>query len=147
DDPWIRKALQLAFPRDDVSTITYDGHVEKAKGLIPDGMLGQDWPVDWPAYDVDAAKAAIEKSSYKSADKVPPIEIYVSGYTGAESLRDSIRASIGLNIEVIDVEWNDFMSGMSAKSYPGYEIYWGADYPDPESLLETLFGTGKPDNY
>jgi oligopeptide transport system substrate-binding protein len=147
DDPWIRKALQLAFPRDDVADISYDGHVEKANGLIPDGMLGQDWPVAWPAVDVDAAKAAIAKSSYGSADKVPPIQLYISGYTGAESLRDSIRASIGLNLEVIDVEWNDFMAGMSSKSFPGYELYWGADYPDPESLLETLFGTGRPDNY
>ena len=147
NDPYIRKALQLAFPRGDVASISYDNHLNPAEGLIPKGMLGQDWPVEWPAYDLDAAKAAIAKSSYGSADKVPPIQIYIAGYTGAESLRDSLRESLGLDIEVIDVQWSDFMTGLSAQSYPAHELYWGADYPDPESLLATLFVTGRPDNY
>jgi ABC-type transport system substrate-binding protein len=147
DDPMIRKALQLGFPRDDVAEITYDGHLSPAEGLIPNGMLGRDWPVNWPKYDLDAAEAAIAQSSYGRAEDVPPIQVYVSGYAGAESLRDSVRETLGLRIEVIDVEWSDFMVGMTSRSYAGYELYWGADYPDPESLLATLFGTGRPDNY
>lgn len=147
DDPAIRRALQLAFPRDKVANVTYDGHVEVAHGLIPTGMLGRDWPVEWPAYDIDAAKAEIAKSRYGSPDKVPPIQIYVSGFSGAESLRDSIKHSIGLTIEVINVDWPQFLNGLSNQLYPAYELYWGADYPDPESMLWSLFGTGRPDNY
>lgn len=147
NDPKIRKAIQLGFPRQDVADITFDGHLAPAQGLIPKGMLGRDWPVAWPDYDVEAARAAIAESSYGRAENVPPIRIYVSGYTGAESLRDSLEATLGLNVEVIDVDWSGFMAGLTSQAYAGYELYWGADYPDPESLLSTLFGTGRPDNY
>lgn len=147
DDPLIRKALQLAFPRDKVAAVSYDGYLEPAEGMIPDGMLGQEWPVDWPAFDIDAAKTAIAESTYGSPENVPPIQIYVSGYAGAEALRDSLEVSLGLTIEVIDVDWPDFINGLSNYDYPAHELYWGADYPDPESLLWTLFGSDRPDNY
>jgi len=147
NDPDIRRALQLAFPRDKVATVSYDGHVETAQGLIPTGMLGREWNVDWPEYDLVAAKAAIAASSYGSAENVPPIQIYISGYSGAESLRDSIEDQLGLRIEVINLEWPEFITGLANHSFPAHELYWGADYPDPESLLWTLFGTGLPDNY
>jgi oligopeptide transport system substrate-binding protein len=147
NDPEIRKALQLGFPRDKIAGVTYDGHLGRAEGLIPTGMLNRDWPVTWPAYDLEAAKAAIARSSYGSAENVPPIQIYISSYSGAESLRDSLSQSLGLRIEVIDVDWADFVSGLANQSYPAHELYWGADYPDPESLLSSLFGSGRPDNY
>ncbi len=147
DDPQIRKALQLGFPRDKIASVSFDGHLEAAAGLIPTGMLGQTWPVMWPEYDLDAAKTAIAQSSYGSADKVPPIQIYIAGYFGAESLRDFVRDSLGLTIEVINVDWPEFVNGLANQIYPAHELYWGADYPDPESLLGSLFGTGNPDNY
>jgi peptide/nickel transport system substrate-binding protein/oligopeptide transport system substrate-binding protein len=147
DDPLIRKALQLGFPRDKIADVTYDGQLETAEGMIPTGMLGRDWPVEWPAFDIEAAKAAIAQSTYGSPENVPPIQIYVSGYAGAEALRDSLESSLGLTVEVIDVDWADFINGLANHNYPAYELYWGADYPDPESLLWTLFGSGRPDNY
>ncbi len=147
NDQEIRRALQLAFPRDKVATVAYDGHVETAEGLIPTGMLGREWKVDWPEHDIEAAKAAIAASSYGSAENVPPIQIYISGYSGAESLRDSLEETLGLQIEVINLEWPEFITGLANHSFPAHELYWGADYPDPESLLWTLFGTGLPDNY
>ena len=45
------------------------------------------------------------------------------------------------------MEWPDFIAGLSAKALPGFELYWTADFPDPESILTVLFGTGRPDNY
>jgi oligopeptide transport system substrate-binding protein len=48
---------------------------------------------------------------------------------------------------VIDVEWSAFMNGLAAQTYAAHELYWGADYPDPESMLLSLFGSGRPDNY
>jgi cationic peptide transport system substrate-binding protein len=75
------------------------------------------------------------------------MRIYVSGYFGAEALRDTVGESLGLTIEVIDVEWTEFVSGLSNHEYDAFELYWGADYPDPESILLSLFGAGQPDNY
>lgn len=147
DDPEIRLALQLGFPRENVAEVTFDSHLIAARGLIPEGMLGQSWPVDWPAYDPEGARAAVARSSYGNASDVPPIQIYIAGYVGAESLRDSVRDTLGLQIEVVQVEWPEFLKGLVNRSFPAHELYWGADYPDPESLLWSLFGTGRPDNY
>jgi oligopeptide transport system substrate-binding protein len=147
DDPAIRRALQLGFPRAKVADVTYEGYVTPATGLIPKGMLGIDWPAQTLPYDLEAAKQAIAESRYGSADKVPPIRIYVSGYASAESLRDVVERDLGLKIEVVDVEWSEFTTELARRSYPAYEIYWGADYPDPESLLLILFGSGRADNY
>lgn len=147
DDVHIRRAIQLAFPREKIARVTLDGRVEVASGVVPSGMLGENWPSELLNVDVDAAKAEIVASRYGTADRVPPIRVYVSGAGGAASLRDSVAQSVGLRVDVIDVEWPAFVSGLSARSYPAYELYWGADYPDPESILETLFGSGRADNY
>jgi peptide/nickel transport system substrate-binding protein/oligopeptide transport system substrate-binding protein len=147
DDPAIRRAIQLGFPRTKIASVSYDGYVTPAAGLIPKGMLGRDWPAQLPGYDLDAARQAIAASSYGSADKVPPIRIYTSGYAGASALRDTVERDLGLKVEVINVDWSEFIIGLSRQSYPAYELYWGADYPDPEALLLILFGSGRADNY
>ena len=44
NDPEIRRAVQLAFPRWKVAEILLGGRQETANGLIPPGTLGRDWP-------------------------------------------------------------------------------------------------------
>ena len=147
NDPEIRKAVALAFPSAKVAEITLNGHATAASGVIPNGMLGQNWPAKVAPDDLAAAKAAIAASRYGSADRVPPIEIYLSGGGTAEALRDSLAETVGLKVDVISMEWPDFVAGLSAKTLPGFELYWTADFPDPESILAVLFGGGRPDNY
>lgn len=147
DDPMIRRAVQLGFPREKVALVTYDGYVEPAAGLVPHGMLGEDWPVDGLPYDLNAAREAVAQSRYGSAENVPPIRIYLASGSGAESLRDVLSSDLGLTVEVIAIDWAEFMDGLSQRQYSAYELYWGADFPDPETFLWTLFGTGRADNY
>jgi oligopeptide transport system substrate-binding protein len=148
NDPQIRRALILGYPRQKVATVTFDNTVGEAKGLLPDGLLGREsWDVEGLDYDLEAARAAIATSSYGSPENVPPITIYATSVSRAESLRDVLRKDLGLKIEVIFVDWPEFNSGLAKKLYPAYLLYWGVDYPDPESLLLTLFGTGQADNY
>jgi ABC-type oligopeptide transport system substrate-binding subunit len=52
-----------------------------------------------------------------------------------------------LQVDVITVEWQSYLAGLANREYPAYLLYWGADYPDPESMLLTLFGEGLADNY
>ncbi|MDQ3043623.1 MAG: peptide ABC transporter substrate-binding protein, partial [Chloroflexota bacterium] len=147
DDPNIRRALWLGFPRAKVADVTYGGHVRRAEGLIPTGMLGRSWPVDTPIFDPVAAQEAISASRYGTADRVPPIRIYTAGGGPSESMRDAVRASIGLEIEIVSVNFPEFIDGLALRRYSGYEINWFADYPDPESLLWMLFGSESADNY
>lgn len=149
DDPNIRKALILGFPREKIASVSFDGHVAPALGFVPNGMLGQvTWPVTGWDYDLESARQAIRESSYGSAENVPPISIYANGPPDSLiAFKDVIERDLGLRVDLINVEWSEFVATLPKQTYPAYGIYWGADFPDPESLLFTLFGTGEPDNY
>jgi len=147
DDLEIRRAIQLAFPRWKVADILLSGRQEVANGIIPPGTLGRDWPDVAPAADLDAARAAIARSSYGSAENVPPIRIYGASPFGAETLRDVLEDDLGLRIEVMDVKWPQYNAGLARKAFPAFELTWVADFPDPETFLWNLFATGSPDNY
>ena len=147
DDPQIRRAVQLAFPRWKVAEILLGGRQEPANGMIPPGTLGRDWPHAAPAEDLEAARKAIAESSYGSAENVPPITIYGASPFGSEALRDVLQRELGLTVEVLDVHWPQFNQGLSKKMFPAYELTWVADFPDPETFLWNLFASSSPDNY
>jgi peptide/nickel transport system substrate-binding protein/oligopeptide transport system substrate-binding protein len=147
DDPEIRRAVLLAFPRWKVADILLSGRQETAHGLIPPGTLGRDWPDVAPEQDIEEARAAIERSSYGSVENVPPIRIYGASPFGSEAMREVLEDELGLTVEVLDVNWPQFNQGLTRKSFPAYELTWVADFPDPETFLWNLFATGSPDNY
>lgn len=147
DDPHVRRAIQLAFPRHKIADVTFDGLLLRADGLVPPGMLGRDWPVAAAPYDLEAARAELALSRYASPEDVPPIQIYTAGGVGSEALRSVLETDLGLQVDVIQVEWPEFNAGISDREYPGFELLWGADYPDPETFLRSLFHSESPDNY
>jgi len=147
DDVHVRKALQLVFPIEVVAEATYNGAVTAATGIVPPGMLGQQWPNLYPSSDIDAAREQLRLSRYGGADQVPPIAIYAADIAAVESIRDVADWELGLAIEAIRVPWLDFLDGLAERRFPAYSLYWGADYPDPESMIEMLFGSSSPDNY
>jgi peptide/nickel transport system substrate-binding protein/oligopeptide transport system substrate-binding protein len=141
DDPEIRRAVQLAFPRWKVAEILLRGRQETANGLIPPGTLDRDWPPLAPAQDLEGARTAIANSSYGSPENVPPIMIYGAGPYGSQTLRDVLQEELGLTVEVLDVHWPQFNQGLSKKMFPAYELTWVADFPDPETFLWNLFAS------
>ena len=147
DDPEIRRAVELAFPRWKVADILLNGQQTAAHGMIPPGTLARDWPASAPEPDLEAAREAIARSSYGSADRVPPIRIYGATPFASEALRDVLEEELGLQIEVMDVHWPQFNAGLASRSFPAFELTWVADFPDPETFLWNLFATGSPDNY
>lgn len=147
DDPYVRAALQLIFPRDDFANIAFNGWVNTANGMIPTQMLNRAWTDQLPPWSVDAAKAALAKSRYGSAENVPPIRIYAAGAFASVVLQEMAQNELGLTIEVLDVQWEDMLNRLNAGDIPAYELYWAADYPDPAGIVGALFGTDMPDNY
>jgi len=147
DDPIVRKAIAMAFPRDKIADVMFGGHVEVAEGIVPDGMLGVDWPVQSIAYDPEGAKALFATSAYADEAELPPIQIYSTGNGAVAALRDEIEAHLPLTVDAIVVQSNEFFDGLALRQYPAYALYWGADYPDPATFLQSLFASGSSDNY
>lgn len=146
DDPAVRRALALAFPRAQLAEAGFAGHVLPADGLLPPGLLGREWPTSLPAYDPEAAKAVLAESRY-GGEEIPPIQIYGLGAFGAEALRDTAGETLGIEIDVVEIEWADFYLRLARRELPAHELLWVADYPDPESFLWSLFASESPDNF
>jgi ABC-type transport system substrate-binding protein len=147
DDPAVRRAVALAFPRDQLATVSFQDRKESAEGLLPPGLMGRDWPVAGAEYDLAAARAALAESRYGDPAEMPPIQIFGVGPFGAETLRDSVGETLGLQFEVIDADWPTFSEDLTRQMLPAYELLWIADYPDPETFLWSLFASDSPDNY
>ncbi len=147
DDPAIRRAIALAFPREQLAGVSFQGRKLPASGILPPGLMGRDWPIDGPGYDLDAARAALAESRYESVEDIPPIQVFGVGPFGAETLRDTVGESLGLRFEVIDSDWPTFAADLTRQTLPAYELLWIADFPDPETFLWSLFDSESPDNY
>lgn len=147
DDVHVRRALQHIFPAAQFSEAAFDGRVLPAEGIISPGMLGQEWAVEQPAIDADAAREQITQSRYGDGSLVPPVRIHAADIAPVEALRDIALAELGLRIEAVQVGWFDFINGLASRRWDAYSLYWGADYPDPEAFLWVLFGSDSPENY
>lgn len=147
DDPEIRRAVMLAFPRWKVADILLGGRQDVANGIIPPGTLNREWTPSVPAENLEEARAAIARSSYGSAENVPPIRIYGASPFGSEALRDVLKRDLGLEVEVLDVHWPQYNAGLARHQFPAFELTWVGDFPDPETFLWNLFDSSSPDNY
>jgi ABC-type transport system substrate-binding protein len=147
DDPMLRRALRLAFPTRTYAAVSEGGMVDAATGVVPRGMLGETWATDWVEPDLDGARAALAASRYGAAEKVPTLPITCADPEPVEALRGVLADALGLRVEVVEVNFPDFLAGLAARVFPAYSLYWGADYPDPESILWMLFGSDSADNY
>lgn len=147
DDLYVRRAIRLAFPVSRVAEAMFNGAVREAHGLIPDGMLGATWDQPEVPVDIAAAREAIKASRYGSVARVPAITVHAADVAPLEALRETLWETLGLTVEVVAVDWPRFLAGLAARRFPAYSLYWGVDYPDPENLLWTLFGSDSPENH
>lgn len=147
DDVHIRRALQYVFPAARFAAASFDGRVHIPEGLIPPGMLAREWQAEMPPVDSDAARREIALSRYKEASAVPAIRVHAADIAPVEALRDVARDELGLAVEAVQVNWFDFLEGLSRRSWHAYSLFWGVDYPDPEALLAVLFGSDSTENY
>ena len=110
-------------------------------------MPGGPWNGRVLPYDLAAARAALASSRYGGAANLPRATIYGSNSSLAVSMRKVYERDLGVALEVIDVDWAEYLEGLSARAYPAFEITWIADYPDPENFLGVLFGANSGENH
>jgi oligopeptide transport system substrate-binding protein len=147
DDPAVRRAFAQAINRERIATVSLEGRVALAQGIVPPTMPGGPWAGQVLPYDLAAARATLAASRYGGADKLPRPTIYSSGSTIGVSMRKVYERDLGVSLEVIDLDWPEYLEGLSARAYPAFEITWIADYPDPENFLPVLFGNGSGENH
>jgi peptide/nickel transport system substrate-binding protein/oligopeptide transport system substrate-binding protein len=147
DDPAVRRAFAQALNRERLVTVSQGGKVVLAEGIVPPTMPGGPWAGGALPYDLAAARASLGNTRYGGAANLPRATIYAAGGGIPVTMRQVYERDLGVALEVIGVDWPEYLAGLSAQAYPAFELSWIADYPDPENFLAVLFGSGSAENH
>ncbi|HEX8220207.1 MAG TPA: peptide ABC transporter substrate-binding protein [Chloroflexia bacterium] len=146
DDPKIREAFALAIDRQKVARVMFQSRVQQASGFVPPDMAGYTPPEATLGYDVTRARQLIGESTYKEAKNLPRVRLYTPGDAIAPMLQEVYSQTLGIEVEVHEVEWSDYLEGLARHEYPMFTLTWSADFPDPEAMLGSLFRSNSPEN-
>lgn len=146
DDPKVREALARTIDRQKIARVMFESRVKQAQGFVPPDMAGYKAPNVSEGYDVTRARQLIAESSYKDAKNLPRLRLYTAGGSIGPMLSEVFSQTLGLDVEVHNIEWSDYIRGLDKGEYPMYLLTWAADFPDPEAMLGSLFRSGSPAN-
>ena len=146
DDPKFRKALNLTFDREQITSVVYEGAYRPAKTIIPPRFPSYNPDLDPYPYDPEEARRLLAESKYGAdPDNIPRLILSISGSLGAavplglEVILQSWEQELGLQVEIQQTEWATYLEDVNQKRYQMFSIAWLADYPDPENFLDLLF--------
>ena len=129
------------------------GTQREAKGVIPPGLPGHRPDFEGLAFDVEAARAELAKSSYGSAEALPPITLVASGDSLSgnpflEIVVDPWRTELGADVLIELRSFDDVVATLDDPEHDIQAFYlgWSADFPDAFNFTDELFASDRPDN-
>ena len=153
DDVHVRRALALATDRAFISEALLGGTQREAKGVIPPGLPGHRASFEGITFDLEAARAELAKSSYGSAEALPPITVVapgdgLSGNPFLEVVVDPWRTELGVDVVIEVRSFDDLVATLDdpAHDLQAFFLGWSADFPDAFNFTDELFGSDRPDN-
>lgn len=151
DDVHFRRALTFAINRELIAERVLGNMFSPAHTILPEGFPGYTGEVVGLEFDPERAKQELENSPYKAI--TPRITITVPGTGGSigldmEAIIEMWRTTLGLEIEIQQVEWATFLQDLNRKRFQAFSgVGWQADYPDPQGMLDINFHSESPLNH
>ena len=155
DDPKVRQALNYAVDKETLTSLLLQGLVTPAKGILPPSFPGYNPDLRGYEYDPEKAMQLLRESKYgDNLDELPRIVMTMPGSFGApvspimEAIIQSWRENLGIEIELLQTEWAIFLDDLKQKRFQMFGgMGWVADYPDPETFLDTQFHSESSNNH
>jgi len=151
-----RIALTQAIDKQAFIDATFNGLGQVANSFVMPGLPGYDESINPYPYDLDAAKASMDKAlaelGFASAADIPALKFGFNTGAGHEPrvafLAQAWQDAFGLKTEQIGSEFGVFLTQRTAGEYDLARDGWGADYPHANNQLNGLFtcGGGNNDN-
>ncbi len=143
--PQIRRAFAQSIDRQElVATVTAGVQRAATGGIVPPGMVGHsvDMGLD---FDPEHARLLLEP-----AGRQEMAGLRLAALRGSRTphyLAESWQRHLGVSVEVVeDLSVEEIVAGLQRGTFHMALLAWGAEYPDPDSLLRVLFHSASPFN-
>jgi oligopeptide transport system substrate-binding protein len=151
DNLMVRKALSKAIDRQAMIRDIAAGVGKPATSMIPPGMpgyqpeLGKD--ID---FDPTTAKSLLSQAGFADPAQFPQLHFRFATTTAnqsrAEFIQAQLKQNLGINIVLDSMESKAYQAAYKDKDYELAFGGWGADYPDPQNWMASLFGCKASNN-
>lgn len=146
----VRRALNMAINKQAIIDAVYFGSGIPAKSPLPPTVWGYDDDLPADVYDPEKAKQMLADAGVHNLKMqlwAMPIatQSMPNGRRAAELIQADLR-KIGVESEIISMEWGEYLRAAKAKGRDGAAIMvWTGDNGDPDNFLGTLTSCGAID--
>ncbi|MBI2866752.1 MAG: peptide ABC transporter substrate-binding protein [Chloroflexi bacterium] len=152
DNAKVRQAIATAIDRETFIQQIRRGIGKPATSWVPPGMPGNDADLG-KEYRFDPAKARrfLAEAGYPNGQGLPPIVFTYpaagANITLAEFIQAQLRQNLGIEVQLDGMEPRAFQGAVTQGNYQATVLSFGADYPDPENFLFSMFSSTSRTNW
>jgi oligopeptide transport system substrate-binding protein len=153
----VRKALQYAINRDEMTSTVLKDLAIPGKSLLPPGYPGYNSNITSQAvFDPAKAKEYMAKAGYPDGKGFPEVEIWYrdqGGYNGAISppmlqyLQAQFKDILGITMNIKVLPQKEWMEGMLQKKNNLFLAPYEYDYLDPSNFYGIFYNGGRHDHH
>ncbi len=152
----VRKALQYAINRDEMTATVLKDLAIPGRSLLPPGYPGYNDAITSQAvFDPDKAREHLAKAGYPGGAGFPEVEIWYrdqGGYNGAISapmlqyLQAQFKDILGITMNIKILPQKEWMAGMMEKKNNLFLAPYEYDYIDPSNFYGIFYNGGRHDH-
>jgi len=139
----LRVAISLAINRQAICDTVYEGVRKPGTSCVPPGIEGYEADAfPYSHYDVEAAKAALERAGYPGGEGLPVIGLSFNSGAGHDELMQLVKsdlAAIGIETEFDTSDGPTYWDKAENGDYQIGRSGWLADYPTIDDFVTPLY--------
>lgn len=148
----VRRALSMAIDREQLRSKVYDGQFEPSRSLLPPGIMGYNPEHPGITDDFDKAKQELAQIAPGELGEKTTLEVVSAIQSSIARAELAFIAQcwekLGINLEIKFIpDWPEYERYLRSPSVQIFRYAWFMDIPDPDNILQVLFGSDSNVNF
>ncbi|MFN3344807.1 MAG: ABC transporter substrate-binding protein [Chloroherpetonaceae bacterium] len=143
----LRQAFSWAIDRVKIAKYVLKNQVALPTGIVAQGIAGYDnHDVMLTDYDVSKAKQLLAEAGYPNGNGLPELTLHTfvgAKYAYNKEVAEAVQAmlgEIGVKVKIVQSEYSTHLQQAYLGKLQFFIGSWGADYPEPETFLNLVYG-------